>query len=191
MSAPSCKDVTYLLDRIQQGDVAARNELLTAVSDEFYEIARHFMKRERRNHTLTPTALAHEAVIRMIDDSTLEQAENRSHFFGILFHCMWEVLVHHARRRAAKRRGGSWTRHALDDTLDYLAARGVDDPVRFEQLLGELEAIDARQRAVVEFRLLLELSVQKTAELLGVSDRTVELDLKKARTWLYSQLKGA
>jgi RNA polymerase sigma factor (TIGR02999 family) len=190
VSNPSCKDVTYLLDRIQHGDASARNELLTVVSSEFYEIARHFMNHERRDHTLTPTALAHEAVIRLINEAAFGQAENRAHFFGIVARCMWQVLVHHARGRAAERRGGSWTRHPLDDALDYLAARGVDDPLCFDQLLDELETIDPRQRAVVEFRFLLELSVRKTAELLGVSERTIELDLQKARAWLYLRLQG-
>ncbi len=190
MSEFSCKDVTHLLDRIQHGDASARNELLTAVSSEFYQIARHFMNRERSDHTLTPTALAHEAVIRLINEAALEQSENRAHFFGIVARCMWQVLVHHARRRAAEQRGGSWKRQPLDDALDYLAVRGVDDPLRFDELLEELGTIDERQRAVVEFRFLLEMSVRKTAELLGVSERTVELDWQKGRAWLYSRLTG-
>jgi RNA polymerase sigma factor (TIGR02999 family) len=148
------------------------------------------MNHERRDHTLTPTALAHEAVIRLINEAALEQSENRAHFFGIVARCMWQVLVHHARRRAAEQRGGSWKRQPLDDALDYLAVRGVDDPLRFDQLLEELGNIDERQRAVVEFRFLLEMSVRQTSELLGVSERSVELDWQKARAWLYSRIAG-
>lgn len=190
MSNPSCKDVTYLLDRIRQGDASARNELLATVSSEFYQIARDLMNHERRDHTLTTAALANEAVIRLINDAALEQSENRAHFFGIVARCMREVLIHHARRRGAEQRGGSWKRQPLDDVLDYLAVRGVHDPLRFDQLLDELETISPRQRAVVEFRFLLEMSVWKTAELLGVSERTVELDWQKARAWLYLRLEG-
>lgn len=182
--------VTRLLSRIHGGDVTAQNELLSLVSDELYDIARFLMQAERRDHSLSATALANEAVVRLIKEAAFETAQNRAHLFGILARSMRQVLVAHAKKRKTERRGGDWNRHPFDEVLEHWAGRGVEDFVRFDEVLHELGEIDERQRQVIEFRFVLEFSVQETASLLGVSERTVELDTKKARAFLFDRLRS-
>jgi RNA polymerase sigma factor (TIGR02999 family) len=191
LDSPNRKEgVTRLIGRIQCGDVSARNELLNLVSDELYDIARFLMQAERKDHTLTATALANEAVVRLLKEAALENAQNRAHLFGILARSMRQVLVAHAKKRKSERRGGDWNRHPFDEVLEQWAGRGVADFVRFDEILHELGEIDQRQRQVIEFRFVLEFSVQVTASLLGVSERTIELDTKKARAFLFDRLRG-
>jgi len=181
--------VTTLLSLVNGGDEQARNDLLDLINGELHDVARALMQRERRDHTLTPTALANEAVVRLIDEAALQTAENRAHLFGMIAQSMRQVLVRHAKDRTRLRRGGGWQRHAFDDVLDQWAARGVTDFVRFDELLHELGRIDERQRVVIELRFVLERSVKETAAMMGVSERTVELETKKARAWLFAQLE--
>jgi RNA polymerase sigma factor (TIGR02999 family) len=182
--------VTMLLNRIREGDIAARNELLSLVNEELYAIARHLMQGERRGHTYTPTALAHEAVVRLINEAALQDAVNRAHFFGMLARSMRQILVRHAIER--KRHClGDFKRHSLDGMIEHLAALGITDVVRFDELLQELGEINERQQRVIELRFFLEMGVKETAALLGVKERTVESETAVARGWLYKRLTEA
>jgi len=183
--------VTVLLNRIREGDGAAGNELFNLVSEELHVIARHLMQGERRDHTYTPTDLVHEAVVRLVNEEALRDAVNRAHLFGMLARSMRQALVRHAIKRKRKNLG-NLKRHSLDDVTEHLAALGINDIVRFDEVLNELHelgVIDERQQRVIELRFFLGKSVKDTAEILGVKERTVELDTQMAKACLFKRLK--
>ena len=180
--------ITRLLNAWQHGDAAARDRLFVLVYDELRRRAAVQLRRERRDHTLRPTALVHEAYLRLMGQDHARW-EGRSQFFAIASEVMRRVLVDHARARKAAKRGGSAVRVALDDDVAAAAPREVD-LIALDTALNELAAMDARQSRVVEMRYFGGLGTAEIAEVLGVSRATVDRDWRFARTWLYRRLAG-
>jgi len=145
------------------------------------------MRRERKDHTLQPTALVNEAYLRLVDGSAVEW-ENRAHFFGIAARAMRQILIEHARRRSRAKRGGGWQRVTLDG-LQITAASDVE-LLDLEEALQQLEKNDERMARVVELRVFGGLKVDEVAHVLGISRRTVHEDWRVARLWLAHQLDG-
>jgi len=175
--------VTILLHRVRQGESGAADELAPLVYKELRRIAGAFMRDERPGHTLQPTALANEAWLRLVDQSRVDW-QDRVHFFRVAASLMRRVLVDHARARLAGKRGGG----ELRLNLDWIEV--ADRPEKLEQILfvdeaiERLEEVDPQQARVVEVHYFGGLSIEQTAEALGVSARTVDRDWAMAKAWL-------
>jgi RNA polymerase sigma-70 factor (ECF subfamily) len=180
--------ITRLLNAWQHGDAAARDRLFVLVYDELRRRAAVQLRSERRDHTLRPTALVHEAYLRLMGQDHARW-EGRSQFFAIASEVMRRVLVDHARGRKAVKRGGTAVRVALEEDVAAAAPREVD-LIALDTALNELAAMDPRQSRVVEMRYFGGLGTAQIAEVLGVSRATVDRDWRFARTWLYRRLAG-
>jgi len=176
-----------MLLRLSEGDRSPIDHLMQAVYDELRKIAAAQMRREKPGHTLQPTALAHEAYLRLVDQSQVDW-KNRAHFLGMAAEMIRRILIDHARARATARRGGSVERVSLSDVEDR-AADGTLDVLALDEALGELRRRDERQARVVELRYFGGASVEETAHVLGVSERTVAADWTVARAWLRRRLQ--
>ncbi len=182
--------LTLILGRARNGDNGARSELLTLVYDELRGMASRLMRRERADHTLSPTAVVHEAVIRLLGEAVLEKAADRSYLFAAAARAMREVLIDHARRRAADRHGGGRQRVPLDAVVDYFQGQGLD-LIAVHEALDRLAERDERQAQVMTLRYFGGMTVPEVAAALGVSVVTVERDGRVARAWLVGQLGGS
>lgn len=180
-------NVTELLIGAQQGDKAALDRLLPVVYTELRRLAAAYLRRERSNHTLQATALVHEAYLRLVDQRAVDW-QNRAQFFGLAAEMMRRILVNYALQTHAQKRGGYQTRLALDDAMSLFTDAGVD-LISLDEALTRLAAIDPRQSRIVELRFFGGLSVEETAEVLGVSEITVKREWRIAKAWLYDQLK--
>ena len=182
--------VTGLLKAWSRGDLAARDELVPLVYAELRRRAAAYLRRERRDHTLQPTALVHEAYLRLIGQ-THTTWKNRSQFCAIAAQMMRRILVDHAREHQADKRPGAGLRVALDDRI------GAADPAGYELLqidraLDELARLDPRQAQIVELRFFGGLSEQEVATALSVSRATVTREWQMARAWLFRRMtKGS
>jgi RNA polymerase sigma factor (TIGR02999 family) len=190
MAVESQRELTLILGRARAGDEHARGELLALVYEELRRVAAGLMRRERTDHTLPPTAVVHEAVIRLLGDSVFDKAADRSYLFASAARAMREVLIDHARRRGAGRRGGSWKRVPLDAVVDSFEVQGLDIVAVHEALDG-LAELNERQAQVMTLRYFGGMTVPEVAEALGVSVVTVERDWRLARAWLAGQLAGS
>jgi RNA polymerase sigma factor (TIGR02999 family) len=179
---------TLLLRRVASGDAGAANELMPLVYAELRGLAVRYMSGERPQHTLQPTALIHEAWMRMLGGPSNEWS-NRSHFIALAARAMRQVLIEHARRRGADKRGGGEERLALDAALEVYERSGPDLLV-LEEALANLERIDPQLVRIVELRFFAGASNEEAAEALGVSTRTIERGWKTAQTWLRAELGG-
>jgi RNA polymerase sigma factor (TIGR02999 family) len=151
--------------------------------DQLKRIAARQLRRERGGHTLNPTALVHEAYLKLADQTRIE-LQNRAHLLALTAAMMRRILVDHARRRKAGKRGGEWIR----TTLSGKVRRVETDPEELLALDAAMEQLDARQRQVVELRFFTGMTEAEIGEILDVSERTVRRDWVKARAWLYSEL---
>jgi RNA polymerase sigma factor (TIGR02999 family) len=182
--------LSLVLGRARGGDERARGELVTMVYDELRQVAGRLMQRERTDHTLSPTAVVHEAVIRLLGEQVFDRAEDRGFLFASAARAMREVLIDHARRRAAGRRGGGDRRRVpLDSVVDYFEEQGLDI-VAVHEALDRLAERNGRQAQVMTLRYFGGMSVPEVAAALGVSVVTVERDWRLARAWLAGQLGG-
>lgn len=181
--------VTQLLVRWREGDEQACDQLFPLVYQELRRLARHCLSAERSDHTLQSTALVHEAYLRLVGNDTL-QTENRVHFFALAAQVMRRVLVDHARKRLAGKRGG---KEALTVTLSEaveVAQKQPLDVMALDTALHELARVDRQQAHIVEMRFFAGLSIDETSEALGISPATVKRDWTMARAWLYRQLQA-
>ena len=179
--------VTELLIRWSQGDAGARDELIPLVYGELRRLARRCLAGERRDHTLSSTALVHEAYLRLVDCAELN-VQSRAQFFALAARLMREILVDHARRRRASKRNGSPLTLALQDAAS-LPKRSAVDLIALDNALNGLARLDARQSQIVELRFFGGLSIEDTSNLLGISPATVKREWATARTWLYQELR--
>jgi RNA polymerase sigma factor (TIGR02999 family) len=184
----SSNPVTDLLVRWREGDRQALDALMPLVYVELRRLAHHYLQRERSDHTLQSTALVHEAFLRLAGQNP-PQWQNRAHFFGIAAHVMRQILVEYARaHNAAKRGGPSACKLTLDEALDL--PKKVDvDVIALDGALDRLNQLDPQQSRIVELRFFGGLSIEETAEFLGISPKTVKRDWTVAKTWLRSELR--
>ena len=181
-------NITELLVGYQRGDKEALDRLMPIVYDELRRQAARYLRREQAGHTLQTTALIHEAYVRLVDQRNV-QWQNRAHFFGIAAQLMRRILVDHARTKKRVKRGGSNIRVSLADAT--VAAKGPDlDIVALDEALERLAKLDEQQSRVVELRYFSGLTVEETAEVMGVSPATVKREWSVARAWLHRELSG-
>ena len=183
---PTPSTITRLLRAWSAGDAAAGDALMPLVYDELRRRARRYLRRERREHTLEPTALVHEAYMRLVDQREADW-RNRTQFYAVAAVVMRRVLVDHARSHRAEKRGGSLFRVPLDEGMAQGEAREVD-LMDLEEALVELAAHDTRQARIVELRYFAGLSIEETAEVVGISPATAKRDWTMARAWLYRRV---
>jgi RNA polymerase sigma factor (TIGR02999 family) len=181
-------DVTELLIASRAGSADALERLLPLLYDELRRLAARAMARERSDHTLEPTALVHEAWLRLVDQHQRDW-NNRSHFLAIAATAMRRVLVNHAEAAGAQKRGGGRARVEVTDVTG-LGAGDPLDLMALDEALTKLAAHDERKARVVELRFFAGLGEEETAQALGVTTRTVERDWKMARAWLRVAIEG-
>lgn len=179
-------NITHLLKEWSDGDRQALDKLTPLVYEELRQQAARYLRRERPGHTLQTTALIHEAYLRLVDVKEVAW-QSRAHFFAIAANLMRRILVDHARRRDADKRGGSQIRVRPDEAFGVVNAIDVD-LLAIDEALSRLETIDPQQARVVELRFFSGLTVEETAAALGVSPKTVKRDWSVARAWLRREI---
>jgi RNA polymerase sigma factor (TIGR02999 family) len=182
-------EITQLLAEWSEGNQSALDELYPLVYDELHRLARRYMSRERKGHTLQTTALINEAYVRLVDQKNVRWA-NRSHFFAISAQIMRRILIDHARRHAYAKRGGGAKQVSLEEAAMVAPNQG-SELVRLDEALKTLAKMDERRCHVVELRYFGGLSNEEIARVLKVSENTVTRDWNLARAWLYQQLTGS
>ena len=178
--------VTRLLVEWSQGSQAALDELFPIVYDELRRLARGYLRHEAPGHTLQPTALVHEAYLRLIDQRGVNW-QNRAQFFGLSAQMMRRILVNHAVSRRTAKRGGDARKVPMDEAIDLFEVRSVD-LVALDEAMTALAAFDPRQSHIVELRFFGGLTIDETAEVTGVSAATVKREWTAARLWLLREL---
>ncbi len=184
------KDATQILEAINRGDSRAARDLLPLVYDELRAIAARRMREERVGHTLQPTALVHEAFLRLVDQSRFDW-KGRAHFLGVAANTIRLILVDHARRANADKRGGQRSRTPLHDDLAADDPRSDVDLLALEDALEKLASLHPRQARVVELRYFGGLSLEETALVLECAQSTVAADWALAKAWLARELGNA
>jgi RNA polymerase sigma-70 factor (ECF subfamily) len=188
MATPSRTDVTALLVDWSKGDQEALNKLMPLVYDELHRLASRYLRHERPGHTLQTTALVHEAYLKLVDHKNANW-QNRVQFFAAAAKVMRHVLVDYARSRKAVKRGRDYCRLSLDEAAISSEEKDADLLV-LNEALDNLAAIDPQQSRVVELRVFGGLTVEETAEVLGVSPRTVKREWSMAKAWLHKQMRN-
>jgi RNA polymerase sigma factor (TIGR02999 family) len=180
--------VTALLTRLRRGDQRAAEQLIPLVMDELRRLARYYLRDERTGHTLQPTALVHEAYLKLAGYQNLNW-ESRSHFIGVAASLMRQILIDSARRHRAAKRGRDFEQVSLDEHRDFLQVERSEELLALDEALHRLEKMNSRQSRIVELRYFGGLSVEETAEALGVSPITVKREWATARAWLRAELE--
>ena len=180
-------EVTRLLGEIGRGHKDAMNQLLPLVYDELHRLARSYFRRERGEHTLQPTALVHEAYLRLVDQRA--PLESRGHFLAVAATQMRRILLDYARKHRAARRGGVGQKVLLEDTMAICEQRPLD-MISLDAALTRLAQLDASQARLVELRFFAGLSVEETAEAMGCSPATVKRSWSSARAFLHREMTG-
>lgn len=185
---PNQHEITELLEQWSGGNQTALDKLYPLVYEELRRLARSYMKREPKGHTLQTTALINEAYVRIVDQKSVHW-QNRSHFFAISAQIMRRILVDHARRYLHAKRGGGARRVSLDEAM-IVAAERSEEVLMLDEALSNLARMDPRRCQVVELRYFAGLNNQEIASVLHISENTVMRDWNLARAWLYQQLGG-
>ena len=186
---PQQHEITQLLAEWREGNQSALDELYPLVYDELHRLARRYMSRENKGHTLQTTALINEAYVRLIDQKNVHWA-NRSHFFAISAQIMRRILIDHARRHLYAKRGGGARPVSLEEVATVLPDQS-EELLRLDEALKSLAEMDPRRSQVVELRYFGGLNNEEIAGVLNVSENTVTRDWNMARAWLYQQLTGS
>lgn len=177
-----------LLNEIGQGNKEALDLLLPLVYDELHNLAASYLRRENDARTLQPTAIINEAYLRLVGQNVAE-FQNRSHFFGVAAHLMRQILIDHARKHHAAKRGSGAERLPLEEAIYFAPERGAD-LISLDDALSALEKSDPRKAKVIELRFFGGLSVEETAEALGISVATVGREQRFAEAWLHTEMTG-
>ena len=186
-SAPG--EVTALLQQMRSGDPRAPDRLLPLVLQELHQLARHYLSAEQPGHTLQPTALINEAYLRLVGDQARDW-RNRAHFVGVTAGIMRRILIDHARRKhACKRDGGGQAGEIGAERDEIISPKQTEELIALNAALDRLELVNPRHRQIVELRYFGGLSVEETAEALGISLITVKRDWRVARAWLKGQVR--
>jgi RNA polymerase sigma factor (TIGR02999 family) len=182
-------DVTQILQRISEGDSRAADELLPLVYDELRRLAAAYFVREKSGHTLQPTALVHEAYLRLIGQTRVEW-QNRAHFFAVAANMMRRILVDHARSKAAEKHGGDRTRIEVEKAISFASEERAVDLIAVDESLEILASLDEVQSRIVELRFFGGLTIEETAEVMNISPATVKREWSMAKAWLYDRLSS-
>jgi len=180
-------EVTVLLGKLTKGDSEAASKLIPLVYNELRRLAGSYMRRERTDHTLQATALVHEAYLKLVEQRSVDW-QGRAHFFGVAAQLMRRILIDHARAHLRDKRGGGVIPVPLDEALVF-APEQSSELVKLDQSLERLAKLDPRQSKIVELRFFGGLTVEQTAEVLGISPKTVKRDWSMAKAWLHGDLK--
>lgn len=186
MNSDQPGDITQILENVRAGDQDAYERLMPLVYAEMRRLAARYLRRERPDHTLQPTALVHEAFLKLVDQRRVDW-RNRAHFFGIAAQAMRRILVDHARGVQRQKRGGRERPVPIEDVQIAMAPRSLD-VVALDEALNRLGELDEQQSRVVELRFFGGLSIEETAEVLGISSSTVKREWSMARAWLHQEL---
>jgi RNA polymerase sigma-70 factor, ECF subfamily len=191
MPTESVERITQLLADVGQGRRSAADQLLPLVYDELRDLARHFFRGQRPDHTLQPTALVHEAFARLVKPGEASGSpawNSRAHFFAVAAKAMRQILANHARDRRAAKRGGDWHRVTLSQEATPLDRRDVD-LLDIDEALGRLAALDGMQTRIVELRFFADMTNEEIAHVLEVSVSTIEREWRMAKAWLATHLR--
>jgi RNA polymerase sigma factor (TIGR02999 family) len=188
MASSPPNEISRLLADWAEGDQAALAKLMPLVYEELRRLAHHYMSRERPDHTLQTTALVNEAYLRLVDQKHARW-QNRAQFFGIAAQLMRRILVDHARSHAYAKHGGGVPKIPLDD-IAVLSPERSSEVIALDEALKNLAKVDPRKSRIVELRYFGGLSVEETAELLGISPITVKRDWIVAKTWLHREISN-
>jgi len=179
-------EVTILLNAMKRGDATAAHKLLGLLYKELHLLAKRYMRHERQDHTLQPSALINEAYLRMVGNGT--DWQNHQHFIGVAANVMRRVLVDHARAHNAGKRGGDLRRVELEEGVAFSSERSIE-VIAVDDALAELQAVNPRQAQVVELRYFAELTDEQIAAHLNISTRTVQRDWLLAKGWLSHRVR--
>lgn len=181
------KPITKVLHELRNGGDGSLNELLPLVYDELRRLANRYLSRERSDHTLQPTALVHEAYLRLFGQAEIEW-QNRAHFFGLSARVMREILIEYARARNRQKRGGEFkTQIALDEAVVFTDKKELDI-IAVDEALSKLELLDEKQARIVELKFFGGLTVEEIAEVLTISPATVKREWATAKLFLHRML---
>ena len=189
MSREQGQDITQLLVELTDGNKEVVNEILPLIYTELRKLAGGYLRKERGNHTLQPTALVHEAYMKLIDQRQIKW-QNRAHFFGIAAQVMRRILLDYARQHKAEKRGGAGENMSLEENLIIIQGEKSAELLALDEALENLAKIDEMKAKIVELRYFGGLSVEETAEVLGVSAITIKRHWRMAKAWLYGQLSN-
>ncbi len=180
------QDTTGMLIRLSAGDKDVMSDLLPLIYDELKRLAANYLRRERSDHTLQPTALVHEAYLKMVDITRVNW-QSKAHFIGVAANQMRRILVDHARQHNAEKRGGDFHIMTLNEDIDKAVEQSTE-LIALDDVLNELAKIDPTKAKLVELRYFGGLTFEETAEVMGVSVITVKRHWRMAKAWLYGQL---
>jgi RNA polymerase sigma factor (TIGR02999 family) len=184
---PGKGEVTNLLVRFREGDRQAEAQLIPLIYGELRRLASGYLNRERGDHTLQPTALVHEAFLRLVSEGQ-PPWQNRAHFFGVAARLMRQILVDYARRRRSLKRGGSCERIDLEEKFLVYSPEKSAELLALDEALDRLASQDERQARIVEMKYFVGLDIEEIAQVLGTSPRTVKRDWTMARAWLHQEV---
>ena len=187
MSQQVSENITQLLIDLSNGDRNAVDILLPVIYDELRKLAANYLRRERPDHTLQPTALVHEAYIRLVDQTRVNW-QNRAHFFGVAAQLMRRLLVDHARRHNAEKRGQNFQKISLDENIDKAGERSTM-LLALDDALQALAQFDEQKARVVELRYFGGLSIEETADVMGVTPTTIKRHWRFAKAWLHGAME--
>ena len=188
MAQSSPHEVTQLLEDWSSGDQVALDKLIPLVESELHRLAHHYMDRERAGHTLQTTALVNEAYLRLVGQANVDW-HNRSHFFGIAARLMRQILVDYARKRNYAKRGGNAQQVSLDEAA-VVAKERAGEMIALDEALNHLATIAPEQSRIVELRYFGGLTIEETAEIMGLTVDKIKRDWAMAKTWLYDELNN-
>lgn len=181
--------ITQLLVAAGRGERASLDALLPLVYAELRKLADHYLRGERPDHTLQPTALVHEAYLRLVGQTSISW-QNRAHFFSIAAQVMRHILVDHARAHNTQKRGGGLTKLSMDEAVSFFEERDVN-LIALDEALDELARMDAQQARMVELRFFGGLTIEEAAEVLKVTPDAARYDWRMAKAWLHRALSGS
>lgn len=187
MSQQSSHEITQMLIELTDGNTEVVNRILPHIYDELRRLASSYLRRERSDHTLQPTALVHEAYLKLIDQKRV-QWQNRAHFFGIAAQVMRRILMDHARKHGAEKRGGDAEKLPIEEEILIVSNGRSAELLALDDALEELAKMDPQKAKIVELRYFGGLSIEETAEVMGVSVPTINRQWRTAKAWLYGQI---
>jgi len=185
---PAEKEITELLSEVNRGDESAAEALFDRVYTELRRMAKGYLRKERQEHTLQPTALVHEAYLKLVGSDN-KNWHDRKHFFNVAAQVMRNILVDHARKHQAEKRGGDGRKLSLDEAVEFYKQRDIN-LIDLDHALTELAALDPDQSRIVELKFFAGLKIDEVAGLLDVSEATVNRQWHKAKMWLRSRMQS-